>query len=231
MKALAECNMKTLIIIPAYNEAQKIRSVVAGLVKRGYEVLVVNDCSIDATEYEARAGGAHVVNHFINRGYGAALGTGNAYALKHGYDIAVHFDADGQHNPDEISDLIKPILDEQADFTIGSRFLKAHDTIPFIRKQLIKVAVTFTWIISGVKLTDAHNGFRALSRTAFKTIECQQDGMSYASEIIDQVGEHTLRLREVPNSIVYTDYSKSKGEGNIKKIFAGFRFLWSKIIG
>jgi len=234
-----------LIIIPAYNEEKKIQSVVSSVVNLGYDVLVVNDGSADATRNEAEKGGARVVSHFINRGYGAALSTGHSYALQKGYAIAAHFDADGQHNPGEIADIIKPIQQGAADAVIGSRFLEsdanmrihANDTnretmsnVPLVRKVLIKLATTFTWVISGIKLTDAHNGFRAFSRAALEKIVCKQDGMSYASEVIDQIAEHGLRFIEVPNTITYTDYSRGKGESNVKKILIGIRFLWGKLV-
>ncbi len=222
--------MKTLVIIPAYHEAKKIFNVVAGVRERGYDVAVVDDASPDATSDEARRAGAMVLRHFVNRGYGAALGTGNAYALRRGYDIAVHFDGDGQHNADEIARVIGPIQKGEADVVIGSRFLEHGSSIPFIRKILIKLAIVFTWAFSGIKLTDSHNGFRAFSARALEVIDCTQDGMSYASEVVDQIAEHTLSVREVPVTITYTDYSKAKGESNIKKVLLGVRFLWGKVI-
>ncbi|MBI2637152.1 MAG: glycosyltransferase family 2 protein [Parcubacteria group bacterium] len=222
--------MKTLIIIPAYHESKKIFDVVAGVRERGYDAVVVDDASSDATSGEARRAGARVLRHFVNRGYGAALSTGNAYALRHGYDIAVHFDGDGQHDAREIARVIGPIQKGEADVVVGSRFLQAGASIPLLRKFLIKLAIIFTWAFSGVKLTDAHNGFRAFSRRALEVIDCRQDGMSYASEVIDQIAEHVLAVKEVPVTITYTGYSKAKGESNIKKVMLGVRFLWGKVI-
>ena len=230
--------MKTIVIIPAYNEAKKIFNVVCGLIDSGYEVLVVDDGSRDNTASEAERAGAKVLRHIINRGYGAALATGNDYAVKNNYDMAVHFDADGQHDVEDIKKLLQPIIDGQADVVLGSRFKSDPNTtnyirmtrIPFIRKLLLKAAVLFTWLVSGVKLTDAHNGLRALSRQALVKIDCRQDGMSYASEIIDQIGEHKLRYQEVGVTIKYTDYSLAKGENNIKKVLLGLRFIWEKMV-
>lgn len=230
--------MKLIVIIPAYSEAKKIFNVVRGLVDNNYEVAVVDDGSRDNTAAEAERGGAKVLRHIINRGYGAALSTGNSYAIKNNYDVAVHFDADGQHDVGDIAKLIQPIIDVQADVVLGSRFLSDPNDpnyirmtrIPFIRKLLLKAAVLFTWFVSGVKLTDAHNGLRALSRQALTKIDCRQDGMSYASEIIDQIGEHKLRYQEVGVTVKYTEYSVGKGEGNIKKALLGIKFLWGKAI-
>lgn len=230
MKVLGEDSMKTIVIIPAHNEARKIYNVVQSVISRGYDVVVVDDGSSDATADEARRAGAVVLQHYINRGYGAALETGNAWVLQSDYDIIVHFDGDGQHNPDEIKNLVNPIVREKVDVVIGSRFIGNAQSMPILRHALIKLAIIFTWIFSGIKLSDAHNGFRAFSRRALEVIECRQDSMSYASEVIDQIAEHRLRIGEMPVTIEYTDYSKSKGEGNIKKILVGMRFIWGKVI-
>jgi polyprenyl-phospho-N-acetylgalactosaminyl synthase len=223
-------NSMIAVIIPAYNEALKIFHIVRQVKSCGCDVVVVDDGSSDKTSQEATRAGAIVLPHFINRGYGAALETGNQWALRRNYDIIVHFDGDGQHNANEIKRMIAPIEKGEADVVIGSRFLSNHETLPIIRKILIKFAVLFTWIFSSIKLTDAHNGFRAFSGRALKVIQCKQDGMSYASEVIDQIAEHNLKIVEVPVTIQYTDYSKSKGESNIKKVLLGLRFLWGKVI-
>ncbi|OJI06308.1 hypothetical protein BK004_04040 [bacterium CG10_46_32] len=222
--------MSIVVIIPAYKEAQKIFDVVQRVREKGYDVVVVDDASPDATSSEAWRAGAVVLRHFVNRGYGAALSTGNAYAMRRGYDIAVHFDGDGQHSADEIERVVVPIQKGEAEAVVGSRFLGRATEMSFVRKLLIKLAILFTWLFSGIKLTDSHNGFRAFSISALKAIDCRQDGMSYASEVIDQIAEHKLSICEVPVTIQYTDYSKAKGEGNIKKVLLGARFLWGKVI-
>lgn len=230
--------MKIIVIIPAYNEAKKIFNVIQDVKNSDYDVIVVDDGSHDATVSETQRAGAKVLRHIINRGYGAALSTGNSYALKNNYDIAVHFDADGQHEVGDIKKLIQPIIDREADVVLGSRFKSDPNNtnyirmtrIPLIRKILLKAAVLFTWLVSGVKLTDAHNGLRAFLRQALEKIDCRQDGMSYASEVIDQIAEHNLRYSEVPVTIKYTDYSVAKGESNIKKVLLGVRFLWGKLV-
>jgi len=222
--------MNTIVIIPAYNEAQKIGDVVRAVRERGFDVAVVDDGSHDATAVEARRGGAIVLSHVINRGYGSALETGNQYALRKGYDCVVHFDGDGQHDPDEIANVIRPINERECDVVIGSRFMQSGSNVPLFRAFLIKAAILFTWFFSGVRLSDAHNGFRAFGRTALKSIDCRQDGMAYASEVIDQIGERSLSYKEVPITVHYSAYSRKKGESNIKKILVGVRFLWSKLM-
>lgn len=222
--------MKVLIVIPACNEQAKIYKVARAVKSSGYDVLVVDDGSVDFTFEEAVLAGARVLRHPLNRGYGAALETGRAWALARAYDIVVHFDADGQHDPGDLSALLAPIKAGEAEIVLGSRFLDRSEWIPWSRKILIKTAIIFTWIFSGVKLTDAHNGLRAFSRRALQKISCRQDGMSYASEIIDQVAEHEIAWREAPVNVSYSAYSRSKGENNLQKILLGLKFLWGKFV-
>lgn len=220
--------MRTVIVIPAFNEAESIRAVVESVVDCGFETVVVDDGSDDATTRRARAGGATVLQHVINRGYGAALTTGSEWALQKGYDIIVHFDADGQHDAREIAALIEPIRSGETDATIGSRFLGESRSMPWSRKLAIKLAIQFTRILSGILLTDAHNGFRAFSSTALQSLGCREDGMAYASEVVEKMARRHLRLQEVPVTVTYTDYSTAKGESNAAKLRVGLRFLWSK---
>lgn len=221
--------MRTVVVIPAFNEGKSIFSVAGAVRERGHDVVVVDDGSSDATRAAARQSGATVLRHPINRGYGAALTTGTEWACRQGYDVVVHFDADGQHDPDDIPAIVEPIRTGEADVTIGSRFLGSAQAMPWKRRLLIRLAVLFTRVVSGVRLTDAHNGFRALSAQAARRLNCLEDGMSYASELVERVARQGLRLREVPVTISYTEYSTSKGEGNLAKLRVGLRFLWSKL--
>ncbi len=221
--------MRTLVVIPAYNEAGSVGEVARSVLAAGWDAVVVDDGSSDATAAEARAAGARVVAHALNRGYGAALATGSAWGIRHGYDAIVHFDADGQHDPGEIAKIVAPIAAGEADAVFGSRFLGAGLRMPAARRLLIKSAILFTWAVSRVRLSDAHNGFRAFSRRALERIVCREDGMSYGSEIVERVAEAGLGWKEIPVTITYSDYSLAKGEGNAAKLRVGLRFLWSKL--
>lgn len=221
--------MRIAVVIPAFNEARSIAEVVRDVVDHGYAPIVVDDGSSDETGAEARGAGATVLRHWVNRGYGAALTTGSDWAVERGYEIVVHFDADGQHAVEEIEAIVEPVTAGEADATIGSRFLGEGRRIPLLRKILIKAAITFTRVLSGVKLSDAHNGFRAFSSSALRQLKCREDGMAYASEVVEQIARHKLRLREVPVTISYTDYSLGKGEGNLAKLRVGLQFLWGKL--
>ncbi|MGA2137429.1 MAG: glycosyltransferase family 2 protein [Verrucomicrobiia bacterium] len=215
------------VVIPAYNEATTVRDVVQQ-VKAHYEnVVVVDDGSTDATGAEAIAGGGVVVSHVLNRGQGAALQTGIDYALLQGADIIVTFDSDGQHQVDDIERLLIPVVGGKADVALGSRFLESQSQIPFIRKLTLKMGVLFTRVVSGIHVTDAHNGLRALSRSAALRIQIRQDRMAHASEILDEISRLRLRYCEVATKIVYSEYARQKGQ----RSSAAFRIVYEFLLG
>ncbi len=209
---------KIWIVIPAYNEAKAIGEVVTSVRALFPSIVVVDDCSKDATREAAHAAGAHVVRHAINRDQGAALETGMRYALRRGAEIIIHFDADGQHRLEDIPALIEPIVRRRADVVLGSRFLGSAENIRFERRVFLRMAILFTWLFSGVKLSDAHNGFRALSRAAAQTIRIRERRKGHASEIIHEIGRHKLRVAEVPVTIRYTDYALGKDASSLKRV-------------
>jgi len=225
VKSLKSLNKdKVFIVIAAYNEEKKIAKVVKGLQTDGYHsIVVVDDGSKDKTYEAAVDSGAHVLRHVANRGQGAALKTGMDYALIHGAEYIVHFDADGQHSPKDIIKMIAPVLSGRADVALGSRFIKKEKNkepaskepkIPFSRKLLLKGAVLVQWMFYGIKLTDAHNGFRCFSRKAAKQVRIRSDRMEHASEIIEEIVKHKLKYEEVPVTIKYDEYSLSHGHGS-----------------
>lgn len=206
-------------MIAAYNEGGVIADVVRPLAV-SYHVVVVDDGSRDDTAERARVAGAAVMRHSINRGQGAALQSGLRYALRHGARIIVTFDADGQHSEDDVPRMIAPIEAGTADIVLGSRFLEHAAEVPAARRVLLRLAVAFTGVMSGARLTDAHNGLRALSRRAAERVNLQLDRMAHASEIIDQLVRTGLPLVEVSVTVRYTAYSVQKGQraGNAARI-------------
>ncbi len=210
--------MKVIVIIPAYNEAKVIRNVISDVKKYGYNIVVVDDCSRDGTHHYAQKAGAVVLRHYVNRGQGAALATGIEYALCQEADILVTFDADGQHSAHEIQFVIRPIIAGETDVVLGSRFLGATRDMPLMRGLSLKAALVFTQVTTGLQLTDVHNGFRAFSKNAALKIKISQNRMAHASEILDQIARHNLRFCEVPVTIVYSSYSKQKGDSSAKRI-------------
>jgi len=221
--------MKTWFVIAAYNEAHSIGKVVKELVSSGYKnVVVVDDGSDDSTSRIAKRYTKHVLRHVINRGQGAALKTGIDYVLDKGADIIVTFDADGQHRVEDIPVLLKPVKKGEVDVALGSRFLTDSE-VPFFRKIVLKGSVIVVWLFYGIKLTDAHNGFRALSRNAAEKIDITIDGMAHASEIISEIKDKKLKYVEVPVVIRYTDYSRAHGQSSLNAIKIFYKMLMHKL--
>jgi len=176
-------------------------------------VVVVDDCSCDKTAEIARSFGAYVLEHVLNRGQGAALQTGTDFALDFlQADVIVHFDADGQMDGSEIPLMIQPILANEVDVTLGSRFLGEAKNMPFLRRLVIKAAIVFTYLVSGLWLSDTHNGFRALSANAARTIRLTEDRMAHASEMLDLIATKRLKYKEVPVTIRYNAETLAKGQ-------------------
>ncbi len=200
------------VIIPAFNEAAVIARVVSEVARAGYRVVVVDDGSRDATADVARAGGATVIGHPFNLGQGAALQTGIDYALAHGAELVVTFDADGQHRVADISRLTEALVEERADFALGSRFLGQAPNLPTLRRLALIAATRFTRLTTGLQLTDAHNGLRAMTRRGAAAIRLRQNRMAHASELLSQIADSGLRYVERPVTIEYTAYSLAKGQ-------------------
>jgi glycosyltransferase involved in cell wall biosynthesis len=207
--------MKTVIVMPAYNEAKVIGRVIKGLYREGYkDIVVVDDGSSDKTGDIARQHGADVYRHAINRGLGGALGTGIEAAKQKSADIIVTFDSDGQHNPKDIKKVIQPIIQGRADAVIGSRLLRPKG-MPWIRRIGNMGLNVITWMLFGVWTTDSQSGLRAFSRKAASRIEILTNRMEVSSEIIREIGTKRVRFREVPIRAIYTDYSLEHGQSNM----------------
>ena len=200
------------IVVPAFNEAQAIASVLADLRRTGYQIVVVDDGSADATAELSMRAGATVVRHPVNLGQGAALQTGIAFALLQDADFIVTFDADGQHRADEITTLLSALVVQRADFALGSRFRGRAANMPTSRRLLLQAAIWFTRATTGLAITDAHNGLRAMTRRGARTISLRQNRMAHASEILDQIAASELKYVEVPITIEYSPYSLGKGQ-------------------
>jgi glycosyltransferase involved in cell wall biosynthesis len=200
------------LVIAAFDEAEVIGEVVARARTRCPNVVVVDDCSRDATAAAALAAGAHVLRHPVNLGQGAALQTGMDYALAAGAEFLVTFDADGQHDVADLPGLLDAQRRTGADVVLGSRFLGRAEAMPLQRRVLLHAARFFTWATAGLRLTDAHNGYRLLTRRAATRIRLRQNRMAHASEIVEQIRATGLRWTEAPVTVRYTDYSLAKGQ-------------------
>jgi len=173
--------------------------------------VVVDDCSSDRTSAVAWQADA-IIRHPVNLGQGAALQTGIDYALARGTDVIITFDGDGQHRAADIASLVRALEEAQADFALGSRFLGCCIGLPLSRALLLKAAILFTRLTTGLRLSDTHNGLRAMTRRGAGMIRLRQNRMAHASEILGQIAASGLRYVEVPVSIEYNGYSLAKGQ-------------------
>lgn len=219
------------IVLPAYNEARIIGSIIGEIrtLYPSFRVVVVDDCSRDDTSDEAKRVCEDVIRHSINLGQGAAVKTGITYALKNGAEYIVNIDADGQHSAGEIPLLLAPLFEGRADIVLGSRFLASKSNVPPIRRIVLKAGILFTWFFSGILLSDTHNGFRAQTRKAAQMIRINENRMAHASEILHEIVRHGLRFCEVPVTVRYTQYSKQRGQRSTNALHIVRRLLWRKM--
>ena len=210
---------RTWVIVPMFNEATVIGGVIAGLLAEFNFIVCVDDGSSDDSVRVARDAGAHVVSHPINLGQGASLQTGFEFALSDPLMTeVVTFDADGQHLVADAVGMVAKLRDEDLDIVVGSRFLDDRTTVGFAKRMVLRSAARYTAITTGMALTDAHNGLRAIGRGLLENIHLKQNRMAHASELIDQIGGNKAKWAEFPTHIVYTDYSKSKGQSLLNSV-------------
>ena len=193
-----------VICIPAYNEEVKIKDVIKKALPHVDEVVVCDDGSSDNTAALAKKAGATVVSHKTNQGYGAAISTLFDYCRKNNAEIMVTLDGDGQHNPDQIPDLISVIIKHNVDVVIGSRSLKDDKNLPSYRKTGIKIITSTINSATNLKVTDSQSGFRAYSKTAIDLIRPTESGMSASTEILLKISNNGLSMAEVPITVSYT---------------------------
>ncbi|HOZ56402.1 MAG: Undecaprenyl-phosphate mannosyltransferase [Parcubacteria group bacterium ADurb.Bin316] len=202
--------MKIICIIPAANEEEKIGEVIDEVKKFVDEVAVVDDGSTDSTAEVAVQHKATLLKHLVNRGQGAALETGNTYALMNGADIIIHFDADGQFLAEEIPDMVKPIIEDGYEVVLGSRFLGKESNMPLSKKYIIiPLARLINFLFFNVRLTDPQSGFRALSRGAAGKIKIELSDYAHCSEVLGKIFKFKLKFKEVPITVIYTKFGRN----------------------
>ncbi len=200
-------------LIPAYNEEARIAPVILKAKKYVDIVIVCDDGSTDLTREISRSLGAEVVRHERNMGYGAALHTLFSEALRRGVDVAVTLDADGQHDPDFIPDLIEPIEKGEADLVVGSRFIRGGSApgISPTRKLALKILNSLGRKATKLTISDTQSGMRAYSKRALKAaLEAMEKGMAVSLGILKEVGRAGLKVREVPIRVSYKETKPSK---------------------
>lgn len=218
------------VVVPAYNEATRLSATLRSLKAYAENVVVVDDGSADQTHSAALKEPVWVVRHAINCGQGAALQTGIDFALARGAEVIVTFDADGQHDPSEIAGMVEPILRDEADVVLGSRFRGQCIDLPWHRYLVLKLGVLFTRIVSGIAVSDTHNGFRALSAAAARQIRIRENRMAHASELLHEIEAKKLRWVERPVTIRYSLDSLAKGQSSWQAVGIATRFLLGRIV-
>ncbi len=214
------------MVVAAFNEGPAIRGVIERVITDGWRCVVVDDGSRDDTGAMAEAGGALVLRHVLNRGQGAALQTGIDYALERGAEIVVTFDADGQHRVEDIPALVAAL--EHADVALGSRFLEGSAVVgaKASRRHFLRAATVASNRMSGMQLTDAHCGLRALRASAIPKLRITKDRMAHASELLRKLKTSGVRVVEVPVVVAYTEYSMGKGQSGLGAVRILFDYFF-----
>ena len=221
----------TWVVIPVYNEAEVIAGVIAEVRRTFPNVVAVDDGSADGSWDEIRKAASHPLRHLVNRGQGASIQTGTDYALKHGAARVAHFDADGQHRVEDLILMAKAVASGECDIALGNRFAGDVTQVPPARRLLLRGAVLFHRVVSGIQLNDVHNGLRVFSRAAAERMEITADRMAHASELIDLVARSGMTVQEIPVTIRYSEYSRAKGQRWTGGFRIMFHYLVARILG
>jgi glycosyltransferase involved in cell wall biosynthesis len=211
-------------VIPAYNEASRIRAVVRDAKKFVDTVIVVDDGSTDGTADAAKEEGAFVVRHAHNGGAGAATMTGIEAARRMGADVIVTLDADEQHDPNEIPSLLLPITQNRADIVFPNRFGNKN-TIPLIRRAFNAVGNIITWLATGLWVSDSQCGFKVFGPRAVQEIQLRMSGFEFCTEIVREASRHRWRIAQVPVKVMYSEYTLAKGQSFAGGVKTAFKIL------
>ena len=219
----------TWVVVPAFNEGRVVVDTIESLRAVATNIVVVDDCSSDDTALQLDGMSVTVLRHAVNVGQGAALQTGIEWALRHGALYLVTFDADGQHDPHDISPLLTTLIDQRLDIVLGSRFRGQAIGISRTRRLLLRTALAFTRLSTGLPVTDVHNGLRAFRATAAPALRITQDRMAHASEILDHIARARLSWAEVPTTVRYSGYSVTKGQTSLGAIDILFELMFGRL--
>lgn len=210
---------RCVVVVPLFNEETVITGVVTDLQKHFSRIVCVDDGSSDGSAEAARRAGATVIAHPMNLGQGAALQTGITWARQKGdLDYLITFDGDGQHKVDDVVDMLSYARRRDLAIVFGSRFLDKRTKPDLAKRIVLKVAVLITRVVTGLQLTDAHNGLRVIRADALEHVNLIQDRMSHATEIVHQLAKSGLVWKEYPVEVLYTEYSKRKGQSLLNSI-------------
>lgn len=200
-----------IAVIPAYNEGTRIAAVVKAAKKYVDRVIVADDGSSDDTATQAESAGALVVRHRQNCGAGAATMTGIEAARRLGATVIITLDADEQHDPVNIPDLLMPIKENKADIVFANRFGQKN-TIPFIRRVFNGLGNVVTLMATGKWVSDSQCGYKAFGPKAIKDIQLRMSGFEFCTEIVRESVQHKWRIAQVPVKVIYSEYTLAKGQ-------------------
>lgn len=232
MTLLERANRDVCAIVRCYNEATVVGAVITELREQFPCVLAVDDGSSDGSAAIMRSAGARVLRHAVNLGAGAALQTGLEYALRDpDYSYFLTFDADGQHRVADAVRLVASMRAQDVDVVIGSRFLGGARGMSVARRGVLRGGRMFDRVLSGVRLTDAHNGLRVFNRSFAAKIRFTMADMAYASELSALIARTGARVAEEPVTIDYTDYSRAKGQSSINAVNIAMDVMLNRLLG
>jgi glycosyltransferase involved in cell wall biosynthesis len=218
------------VVVPMLNEATTIAAVVTELRLTFAHVVCVDDGSTDGSAELAAAAGATTLRHATNLGQGAALQTGFDFAARTpGINWVVTFDADGQHLVSDAVAMVGVGRERDLDVVLASRFAGATVNMPRARRLVLRAAIHFTRLTAGLDVTDAHNGLRVINTRALTCLRLTQPRMAYASELLNRVAAAKLSWAEVPTTVLYSDYSRAKGQRNINAVNIVFDLIVARV--
>ena len=224
---------KIFVVIPVFKESQVINDVIKEI-RRSCDctVIIVDDGSQDDTFSKISTNDDVIaLRHKINRGKGAATKTGIAAAHRLGADVIVTMDGDGQHDPSDIDELVRPIIHGPFDVVLGTR-PRVVGEMPWIKIIANKIGNVITWLLYGLHVSDSQSGFRAYSRYATSVIDTRADKYEYDSKVIREINHNRLNFTEVPIKVRYTEYSmgKPQKQGFVNGLRTVARMIWSMIV-
>lgn len=217
---MAAANTDVWLVVPVYNEAPVIREVTEHAARTFPNIVCVDDGSSDGSVEQIKASPAHLVRHPVNLGQGAAIQTGVEYArAQPGAQFFVTFDADGQHQVDDVVAMVDRLRTEPLDIIVGTRFADGRsESVPILKRIVLRTVVLLSFRTRRLGLSDAHNGLRAFTKKVADQLDIRMNGMAHASEFVALIDHHDWRVAEQPVTILYTDYSRAKGQSLINGV-------------
>jgi len=213
-----------IAVIPAFNEEERVADVVRNVLPHVSKVIVADDGSTDRTAEVARQAGAQVVSHLENCGAGAATMTGIKTARRLNPDVVITLDADGQHNPDDIPALIRPIEERHVDAVFANRFGQ-RNRIPMIRRIFNGLGNIVTFCVTGKWMADSQCGFKAFGPRAIEQLDIRMSGFEFCTEIVREAAQHRWRIVQVPTKVLYSEYTLAKGQSFANGVKTALKIL------